>query len=329
MQIGKFLSSSTFVIVKKNSYKLILYVISLIIFTLPNILFMPITAKVGDLMPIVVNQTESLLQGENIYQYYLLDNGVETQAVRQPGVSIAYVPAEILGTDYRILSLVYVILCLAILVKLLPKKIYHSQFLLSLLAISTLILSPYRLVRTDLYDAPYWFLLSLALYLLYRKRYLYFAIIFGLSITVQVWSWVLTPFVLLYLHRNLKFKEFLSTSVTILTIGVGILLLFILRDPGAYYEHVFEFYRSYLGRDSYVLVSIYLTPLLVILGLTQLVLPIQGISLGLIGGYSIKKLNDMSHILFLGSLALFTFIQFNSLSWNYMYFVIILMMIFT
>lgn len=60
-------------------------------------------------MPIIIEQGRAFLQGENIYQFYLLDNGVLTQAVRQPGNVLAFLPSIILSIDPRILSILYTI----------------------------------------------------------------------------------------------------------------------------------------------------------------------------------------------------------------------------
>ena len=47
------------------------------------------------MLPIIGEAARSMLVGENIYRFYLLDNGVWTQMVRLPGLVMSYAPATL------------------------------------------------------------------------------------------------------------------------------------------------------------------------------------------------------------------------------------------
>lgn len=299
-----------------------LFVGSFLLFLIP-ILYFPITAKLSDLMPIINKQLEAFVACENIYQYYLLDNGVWTQAVRQPGTILSYFPAFLLGVDLRVVSIIFTLMTGIMFLSIAYKDIYkikfNKRFLKIYLMIALFLLFPYRHVRADLYEPFYWFLLTLSLYLLNRSKLFMFSFIWGIGIFTQVWSWLFSPFVSLYLWRKYGFKKALEYSFVFLLFGIIPLLFFILPNPQAYYEHIFGFYKGLVDKGIYEVNSIYLTPLFHIYGLGKYLLPSQILSVAFIGITAIFKLRKFKHLLYCLALVFFIFVQFNSLTWNYMY----------
>lgn len=282
-------------------------------------------------MPIIIEQGRAFLQGENIYQFYLLDNGVLTQAVRQPGNVLAFLPSIILNIDPRILSILYTIVGGYFLFKIrhndLKKIEFDSRFLSTIILITIFFLFPYRLVRMDLYEPPFWFLFILLIYFLKSKKYLISSVVFGLGIFTQVWFWIFIPFFSLYILKNNRFKDSLKYISLSLLIGFGLLSIFILRDPSAYYYHIFGYYRDVLVTQTIYWNNYYLTPVLHQIGMQNLNQIIQFTGIGLLGIFALKFLKNLRSFVLFCSLAFLVFIQFNSLTWNYFYINLVLFLI--
>lgn len=306
-----------------------LFVASFILACIP-IAYFPITARVADLMPIVQKQTEALAKGQSIYQYFLLDNGVFTQAVRQPGMSVSYLPAYWLSIDFRFLSVAYTLLTGLVLAKFafpnFKKLQFTKEYILKFSAIALILLSPYWLNRLDLYEPIFWLLLCSALFLLYKGKYTVAALFWGLGIFVQVWFWLFTPFFLLYILRERGWRQVVISSLCLL-IGVIPLAAFALSDFPTYNEHVFGFYKNVIAIKDFSKSTFYLTPVLLKAELGRWLTPIQGALALSVLGWFWKSKNSFKGLLLALSFVLFMFIQFNSLSWNYMYLNLILLLV--
>ena len=135
------------IVLKRPKLAIFGIIVGSTLISLVPIIFFPITSKIGDLMPILYKQAEALMNNQNIYQYYLLDNGVLTQAVRQPGTVIAYLPAYIFQFDLRIMSILYTVLTAFIFIKISYKKIreikFNKKWVLFFLGLGIFLLSPY------------------------------------------------------------------------------------------------------------------------------------------------------------------------------------------
>lgn len=310
-----------------------LFIVTIILYGF-GMITVPISAKLADLMPIVVDQGKAFLAGQSIYQYFPLDNGVATQAVRQPGVMLSYLPAVALNIDARVMSLIYQLggglLLLEIAYPKFKKIVIGKKLYITLIALAVFLILPYRAARTDLYDPPYWFLLIASLWALVRQKNLLWAVLNGLAISTQIWSWIMLPFFLLYLFKQkIGIKKILLLSFTTLIIGAGILAVFILPNPGAYYEHVFGFYdKSMANVNGYPAMTVFLTPVVYALGLAKILRFIQFGFCAITGLYALFKLKRIKSLIFCLCLVTFFFIQFNIISWTYMYLIIIYLIVF-
>lgn len=297
-------------------------IVSFFLFLIP-VLYFPLTAKIADLLPIIHEQLESFVKGENIYQYYLLDNSVLTQAVRQPGTTLSYLPAQILNIDLRVMSILFTFLTGGVLLKFAYKNLheikFNEKFMAVYLLLNLFMLSPYRHVRHDLYEPFYWFILTLSLYLLSKSRLVHFAVFWGIGIFTQTWNWLFSPFVTLFMMKKYGFKKALTVSLAYLIFGVGLLLIFILRDPSAYIEHVFKYYNKVMQDGVYAYTSIHLTPLFHVYYAKNLLIIFQVVGVTLTGILALFKLRDFNKLLVFLALVFFVFIQFNIITWNYMY----------
>lgn len=303
--------------------------IAAFLFALASILYMPISAKLADLMPIIEKQLGALLKGEGIYQYFLLDNGVLTQSVRQPGTTLSYMPAYIVGLDVRFMSVVFTLLTGYIMLRFSYDSLkdihFDNKFFLTITVLVLFLLFPYHILRFDLYDPASWFLISLSLLLIKKDRYKWFSFLWGIGIFTQVWFWLFTPFVALYLWKKHGFIKATLETLSAIIIGLGGLLIFILPDPSAYFEHTLEFYRKMVDQGIYAPTTMHMTPLLHELGLKSLLLPLQVIGVGITGILSIWRLKSFGDLVKFLTIAIFIFIQFNSVSWDYMYIIVILL----
>ncbi len=317
------------------SRKTILTIISIFnssfLLSLIPLIYFPINSKIGDLIPIIQKQLEAFLTGQNIYQFFLLDNGVLTQAVRQPGTTLSYLPAYLLNIDLRFMGIFFTFLTCFFLLKLIYKNFneikFDSKFLLILTLISIILLSPYRLNRLDVYEPVFWFLLTLTIYFLKTKKLALASLTFGIGIFTQVWFWLFFPFFIYYIFKKYTLNKTLKCISIIIISGVLPLSLFIFRDFSAYYQNVFGYYNNLVSFNEFNLSSFYLTPLIIQSGLKKLLLFIQVVSSGIIlFGFIRSRINIKTLLMYLG-LVFFIFIQFNSLTWNYMYLDIFVLLI--
>ncbi len=286
----------------------------------------PASAKLGDLIPIINEMISSLFNGENIYQYYLLDNGVATQAVRQPGNILFYIPFQLLGIDIRFANIFYFSLTIFLLVNIYQKEIQHN--FVGYFSILLLIFFPYRIFRTDLYDVPYWFIFVLFIYFFKRKKDLIAPIVWGFSIFTQVWSWIFTPILFIYLYKKRGIK---NTARFIAISGITALVLFlpfVFNNIDNYYEHVFGFYNSSREAGIEFGSSIHLSQVIQFL-LDSSIFPFlqlfQMLTIFIIFLF-LKK--NLPNLLFSLGLAFFAFMSLNTHTWPYMYLLIFLAMIF-
>jgi len=312
-----------FILKQKPGKALISIFISSFLLSCLAILFFPITAKVSDLLPIVTKQGEAILSGQNIYQYYLLDNGTLTQAVRQPGIILLYLPASILGLDIRLMSIIYILATGVVLLKFVYPKFsgtkINRKFYTVFILLTLFLLMPYRNMRFDLYEPPFWFIFISGLYALYREKLKTFAVLWGVGICTQVWCWIATPFIVLYIFRKYNLRKTIWTALMYLSIGFGVLAIFIIPDYKAYLEHVFGFFQNTQNIGNFPKVSMFLTPWIFLLGLGKYLQIIQIFMSAIVGLFALKYLKTFVGLLFFLAVVILVFIQFLIISWTYMY----------
>ncbi len=319
-----------------------------LLFVLP-ILYFPTAAKLSDLIPIIDKQLEAFTQGENIYQYYLLDNGISTQAVRQPGTTLSYMPAYLLNIDLRVMSVIFTLATGWVFVLFasnsndrLPRSSSFAKESLDSLGVTVLptrcllqtiliifLLFPYRHLRADLYEPFYWFLLSLTILFLSRRQLGKFALVWGMSIFTQVWSWLFSPLISLYLWKSYGWRTAFKYSFIYAFIGIGLLALFIVPDPQAYLEHVFNYYQRVRDNSELIVTTMFLIPIMTYYDLRSLMSPLQLLGVFSVGVIYLQRMVSLEHLLEGLAIVMFVFLQFNYLSWNYMYInVLVLMMLY-
>ncbi|MBL8015104.1 MAG: hypothetical protein JNK26_02870 [Candidatus Doudnabacteria bacterium] len=306
--------------------------VSTILISLLPIIYFPITAKISDLLPAILKQIESFIQGQSIYQVYLLDNGVWQAAVRQPLSALSFLPAYLLNIDIRFMSLLFHLGVAAVLFK----GIYpntnslklDSKFLFTCILLVAWLLFPYRLLRHDLYEPSYWFVLALSLLLLVRNYRKWWMITWGIGIATQVWSWVFTPFLGIYLIKKWGSKTAATYLLGAVAIGGVLIALFALPNFSGYMHNVFGIYGNASSYDQVAGVyPMYLTPILNLLGLTRFAIPLLVASCAAVFLLFIRKPITFPRTLMYMCLLLLTFCMFNRVSWNYMYINLVVLML--
>jgi hypothetical protein len=317
-------------LLKKASFALLsLSASGVLMFLIPIINF-PITAKIGDLMPIIQKQTAALLSGTNLYQYFLLDNGVFTQSVRQPGISFFYLPAEIFKFDYRFMQILFFLVFTFIFLRIAYKKFsdisFDYKFLVVYTTLMLITLMPYRIIRWDLYDYPVWVLIAGIVFLLKKQSPLKASLLLGIGIFTQVWFWIFTPFILLYIYRNYSKPTSLKSMLISVLAGIGLIFAVIKNDVSGYIHHAFGFYSDYIKSGGFVSNSFYLTPWFIKLSLSKFLLSTQLLLSAGLFILGILKIKSLKSLLLTLSLVFLVFIQLNSLTWNYFYINLIILM---
>ena len=120
-----------------------------------------------------------------------------------PGMLLSYFPAVLMHVDLRIMNLVCNI-ALSLVVYCAADREYRNA---AALLIGVFLLSPFLQYRHDLYLAPHWLTLVLAIALMRWRHFLWAAAVFGISMGIYQLSWVLFPFFILNGLRRRGWKE--------------------------------------------------------------------------------------------------------------------------
>ncbi len=135
-----------------------------------------------------------------------------------PGMLVAFWPAAYLHMDLRWATLAY-LLASAFLVFWAAREGRRLE-VAGLLGL--FLLCPFLQYRHDLYLEPHWFTLVFAIVLMQRRRFVWSALVWGISCAIYQLSWVVYPFVLLNAYRRRGMLEVMK--VFVLT-GLGALVV--------------------------------------------------------------------------------------------------------
>ena len=185
-------------ILKKFSFKY-LFLCCCIFFILHeciSIVYFPLTPLRSDMLPAIDVAITNFLANQSPYKQLFANIGIPRYF---PLTWVSYLPAHFLSIDFRVWGLFYYILTLLIIALNFDKLPKINQYLLCLL-----FLSPYFLMRHDLYFQLYLLeIVVLAFYIEVLPKYLN-AIILGIFIATLQFAWVLYPFLLLIISKNIR-----------------------------------------------------------------------------------------------------------------------------
>ncbi len=288
--------------------------------SLLSIVSFPLNIQRSDMLPLLLAAGRSLLTTTDPYHLYTFPT--ETVFLTYlPGTLLAYLPATLLHIDPRLLNLLFVLaLALTLLRNIVP--IYRDTFAALL---SLWLLSPYLLYRHELYTQPHWLATITALLLLARSRLTWAAILFGISISLSQFSWVLFPFFLLFLRERHGTRAALLGCLTAITTAAVITLPFLLWGPHPFVFGVLSHWSNTLVSARPVNLSFWTATLV---GSHHLQL-VQALLLAALFAACVitRSCRTFPGLLRSMSIALTVFILWNILVWGYFFLLLELLLL--
>jgi hypothetical protein len=277
----------------------------------------PIRAARSDMLPILQEAGRALLAGENVYRSYLLDNGTWTPMVRFPGLVIAYAPATLLRVDPRLVTL-----CAEALFFLVVWRRFRGNPLFSA-GLILLALSPYWHFRHELYEAPFWLVLTALLLVLERRSPPAEVAALAVVVCMHQWGVLFLPFVALFLARSRSRAYGLASAGVAL--GVGALLVAVVSrgDPAAFWQQTMTSYGSTLAswarHASFPVVSLYLTPWIAALGGATAVELASAAGVAAVFAWAWLRLRRLPDLVAFLAAVLLAVLLTNTVAWTYQY----------
>ena len=168
----------------------------------------PLNYLRSDMLPVILWADTNLLHGTSPYRTIHVASRLYDFPYL-PGMLMAYLPFVALHLDVRLGSVAYLLLAVGIVFRAArPEFRGEVAWLLSLF-----LLCPFLQYRHDLYLQPHWFTLAAAFVLMQRRRFSWAAAVFGISMAVYQFSWVMFPFFLLNSMRRRGWREVGSNAL--------------------------------------------------------------------------------------------------------------------
>ncbi len=166
------------------------------------IAYFPLNYLRSDMLPVILWADERLTSRLN--PYTTMHVGARLYDFPYlPGVLLAYLPAVLVHADLRCVNLA----CDVALGLISYAAARQTERRAAALLLGIFLLSPFLQYRHDLYLAPHWLTLVLAVALMRWRHFAWAALIFGFSIGVYQLSWVIFPFLVLNAYRRGSWRE--------------------------------------------------------------------------------------------------------------------------
>ena len=158
----------------------------------------PLTYLRSDMLPVIQWADTHLLH--HINPYATMHVGDRTYDFPYlPGMMVAFLPFVAAHLDIRFGSIVYLAASTALIFR--AARMERRREVATLLGL--FLLCPFLQYRHELYLQPHWFTLVAIYVLMQRRHFAWAALVFGVSMTIYQFSWILFPFFLLNaLHRR-------------------------------------------------------------------------------------------------------------------------------
>jgi hypothetical protein len=158
----------------------------------------PLNYLRSDMLPVIQWADTNLLHhlspyktmyvGDRIYNFPYL-----------PGMMVAFLPFVAMNVDVRFGAILYVAAIATLIFW--AARMERRREVATLLGL--FLLCPFLQYRHELYIQPHWFTLATIYVLMQRRHYAWAALVFGVSMAIYQFSWILFPFFLLNaLHRR-------------------------------------------------------------------------------------------------------------------------------
>ena len=280
----------------------------------------PLDLRRSDMLPLLAAAGRALHLGIDPYRLYTFPT--ETVLLTYlPGTLLAYLPATLLHLDLRLTNL----FCLSLLGLVLARAAApaHRRQFTALVAIW--LLSPYLLYRHEIYTPPHWLALVAALLLLHRGRLIASAVVFGLSIALSQFSWILCPFVLLHVFERHRTRPTLTYAASALVTALLVIVPFVVWSPHAFTFGVLSHWQQQTVSARPVNLSFWLATLLS----PRALQPAQAIVLTAVFLVSAARhtCRSFAGLLRALSLAMAAFILLNILVWGYFFLLLELLLL--
>ena len=162
----------------------------------------PLNYLRSDMLPVIFWADRALLAGQNPYHPILVADRIYDFPYL-PGMLLAFAPAQALHLDLRWAAIAYIAGGMGLIYWAAAKEFrLHTAALIGLF-----VLSPYLQYRHELYTQGHFFSLILVFVLMQRRHFAWSAAVFGISMMISQFSWVIFPFFLMNGLRRGGWKE--------------------------------------------------------------------------------------------------------------------------
>lgn len=162
----------------------------------------PLTYLRSDMLPVIqwanirllhhLSPYATMFVGDRVYNFPYL-----------PGMMVAFLPFVAAHLDIRFASVVYLAASAALIFWATRTERRHEVAAL----LGLFLLCPFLQYRHELYLQPHWFTLVAIYVLMQRRHFAWAALVFGVSMTIYQFSWILFPFFLLNAHHRRGWLE--------------------------------------------------------------------------------------------------------------------------
>jgi len=272
----------------------------------------PIAIQRSDMLPLISAAGKTILNGHNPYHFYTFPTEI-VFLTYLPGTVLAFLPAVVLQIDLRFLNIVYVVI-LAVLIYRASSIQYRSQVAA---LIGLFLLSPYVQYRHEIYTQPHWLSIVACLLLAQKRKLLWAAAIFGVSAALSQFSWILFPFLLLFIFQQKGYRCALSAAVIALSVATLTVAPFAVWSPHAFFYGVLSHWQNMPVNARPVNFSYWLGAAVG----PQHLQVVQFVVLAGIFVYCVaaRKCSTLTECLCWMAIALTVFIMLNILVWGYFF----------
>ncbi len=174
-----------------------------------SIVSFPLNYLRSDMLPVIFWADGNLLRHTDPYTTLHVANRLYDFPYL-PGMMLVFFPAAAAGVDLRFASMIALVGTAALVFwAALPERRPQVSALLALF-----LLCPFLQYRHELYLQPHWLTLVLVFVLMQRRHFGWAAVVFGVSMAIYQFSWILFPFFLLNAYRRRGWGEGAKLGLT-------------------------------------------------------------------------------------------------------------------
>lgn len=162
----------------------------------------PLNYLRSDMLPVIQWADTNLLHYLNPYATMYVGGRVYNFPYL-PGMLVAFFPFVAAHLDLRFGSIIYVMGSAVLVFR--AAKVERRREVATLLGL--FLLCPFLQYRHELYQQPHWFTLVAIFVLMQSRRFAWAAFVFGVSMAIYQFSWILFPFFLLNAFRRRGWLE--------------------------------------------------------------------------------------------------------------------------